>query len=230
MPADRPDDEERARSRWASPWLWTLAVVVVVGGALAVSFVAASSPSPEGDDVSAFCPAARAYWQDTALLTNLDLNLPPSTYDAVRSDVARLRETAPASIAPDVRVVTEGVDQLATKLQAIAARAPGDRGVEAIEEAGQAVQAAGRGRDRSVARLAEYVRSACGFDLAAPPDVPATAPATTTVVPSTTATTSPPTTAGPPEPVNGVPPTSLAPGGVAPSGPSVSPGEEQPQL
>ncbi|MFN8039068.1 MAG: hypothetical protein U0Q07_07650 [Acidimicrobiales bacterium] len=172
-PAGAGRDEPPRRGVWSSPWLWTAVVVVVLGGALVVSLVAGRPPDPSADDLSAFCPAVRAYWEDTPLLTTIDLDGTPD-YTRVKADAARLRQTAPPSVATDVASVADGIDELADRLAALAARQQAQPGSVPLEEVQATIERAGRGRERASDRLSTFIQQGCGIDLAAPP--PTSAP------------------------------------------------------
>lgn len=185
----------------------------VVAVAVVLSVVGSSEPDPSGDDLSAFCPAVEAYWNDLPLFIEIDLSRDPADFDRARADLARLRETAPATIRADVVAVVEGVDGLAVTLRDLAARSKVDRGFDGLEQASTALRRASAGRERSAERFVAYAKAGCGIDLQVPP--------TTT----TTTTTSEPEVVNlgsivptPGAPVPGAP----VPGAPVPEGPTTT--------
>jgi hypothetical protein len=149
--------------------VWAVVVVGVVVAAVVVSVVGSSEPDPSGDDLSAFCPAVEAYWNDLPLFIEIDLGRDPADYERARADLVRLRDTAPGAIRPDVVVVVEGVDGLAMALRDLSARSKEDRGFDGFEQASIALRKASAGRERAAERFVAYAKAGCNIDLQVPP-------------------------------------------------------------
>ena len=215
MPA-APDPDDQ-RSWYLSPWLWTAVIVVVVGGALALSVLGRQQPTYDGEDVQDFCSAVRTYWEEVPALATLDLNAPPDAYAKIQADVVRVRETAPSAVAPDAKQVADGVEQLTRALEEIARRKAADPAYLPLEDASRAFTNAGRGRDRAVERFNGYVLQACGIDFANPPGTtPITTSAPSSIVTGSDSAPTTPTSAptvGPPVPTVVDGPTSSRPEG-----------------
>jgi hypothetical protein len=158
--------------RWSGRSLvWAALVVVVLGAALAASFLSTrdpDNPEPSGDTTE-FCARIRVY--DEQRLAS-ETTGAPTDVAALAAALRRVEEVAEPVIRPSVTDVRQGSEEVAAELATSATIAEGADLTAGLDLADR-VQSRTR---RSYDRLTHYTLRACDIDLAA---VGAPRPATT---------------------------------------------------
>lgn len=152
--------------------MWTAVVVVFLGGALGLSFLAQrdpDDPAPTGDTTE-FCRRIGDYDRDRSLPSSEDT---PAALGRLASDLAAAEQVAEDAIRPSVTDIRAGVEEVAADT---ATRSTDPGASAALAGVGLAERVESRTK-RSFERLSRYVKKACAIDLSPVTAEPSPSPA-----------------------------------------------------